>query len=364
MENTIPKKRSNASVFVILFFLIGLAGLIFWKMNQPKPGGGPPGMGGPGAKPPPQKVTGYIAGTESIPMNLESSGTLLAWNEVQLMAESAGKIVQINITEGAKVTQGQVLVALFDEDLKAQAKKQELQQAIAKKNVERLKELVKINAASQQELDNAENQVNNIVSDLNLIQANLKKTKLLAPFSGTIGLTNASAGTYVNPGNPVASLQEMDVLKLEFSIPEKYSHLLGMGDKVAFTTESQADTFNSLVYAFEPKIDPATRTLKVRAKFDNRNAKLLPGTFAKALLRLREIKNAVLIPTQSIIPGTRDKKVIVSKNGIGEFVSVETGIRNKDKVQIVKGISAGDTVLTSGLMFVKPGAEIILTNIH
>jgi membrane fusion protein (multidrug efflux system) len=321
-------------------------------------------MGGPGVKPPPQKVTGYVARAENIPINLESSGTLLAWNEVQLMAEAAGKIVQINITEGAKVTQGQVLVALFDEDLKAQAKKQELQAAIAKKNVDRLKELVKINAASRQELDNAENQVNNIVSDLNLIQANLKKTKILAPFSGTIGLTNASAGTYVNPGNAVASLQEMEVLKLEFSIPEKYVHLLGLGDKVTFTTESQADTFYSLVYAFEPKIDPSTRTLKVRARFDNRNAKLLPGTYAKALLKLREIKNAVLIPTQSIIPGTRDKKVIVSRNGNGEFISVETGLRNKDKVQILKGILAGDTVLTSGLMFVKPGAELILTNVE
>ena len=363
MENTTSKKPSYSSVIVIVIFLVGLAALIFWKMNQPKPGGGPPGMGGPGAKPPPQKVTGYIARAESIPVNLESSGTLLAWNEVQLMAEAAGKIIQINITEGAKVSRGQVLVSLFDEDLKAQAKKQDLQVVIAKKNVERLKELVKINAASQQELDNAENQVNNIVSDLSLIQANLKKTKILAPFSGTIGLTNASAGTYVNPGNPVASLQQMDVLKLEFSIPEKYSHLLGLGDKAAFTTESQADTFNALVYAFEPKIDPETRTLKVRAKFDNRNAKLLPGTYAKALLRLREIKNAVLIPTQSIIPGTRDKKVIVSRNGTGVFLSVETGIRNKDKVQIINGLSVGDTVLTSGLMFVKPGGEIVLTGI-
>ena len=364
MENTIPKKRSYTSVFVIIIFLAVLAALIFWKMSQPKPGGGPPGMGGPGAKPPPQKVTGYIARAENIPMNLESSGTLLAWNEVQLMAEAAGKIVQINITEGAKVSQGQVLVVLFDEDLKAQAKKQDLQVSIAKKNVERLKELIKINAASQQELDNAENQVNNIVSDLSLIQANLKKTKILAPFSGTIGLTNASAGTYVNPGNPVASLQQMDILKLEFSIPEKYNRLLGVGNLVTFTTESQADTFKALVYAFEPKIDPATRTLKMRAKFDNRNAKLLPGTYAKALLRLKEIKNAVLIPTQSIIPGTRDKKVIISKNGVGLFVSVETGIRNKDKVQIISGISAGDTVLTSGLMFVKPGGEIKLTSIQ
>ena len=362
MENAISQKRSAKSIIVIFLGLIGLGALIFWKMNQVKPGSGPQGMS-PGAKPPPQKVTGYISRAENIPMNIKSSATLLAWNEVQLMAEAAGKILEINISEGSKVTKGQVLVSLFDEDLKAQAKKQELQTGIAKKNIERLKDLVKINAASQQELDNAENLANNITSDLNLIQANLKKTKILAPFSGTIGLTNASVGSYVNSGNAVASLQQMDVLKLEFSIPEKYGHLLTLGDKVAFTTESQPDTFLAVVYAFEPKIDPSTRTLKVRAKFDNRFSNLLPGSFAKASLKLREIKNAILIPTQCIIPETRGKKVIVAKNGIGQFVSVETGIRDQNRVQILSGISIGDTVLTSGLMFVKPGADIIITDI-
>jgi len=119
-----------------------------------------------------------------------------------------------------------------------------------------------------------------------------------------------------------------------------------------------------LVYAFEPKIDPASRTLKVRARFDNLKAALLPGTFAKAELRLREIKGAILIPTQSVIPETRGKKVVVFRNGIVEFVKVVTGIRNQDKVQIISGVKAGDTILTSGLMFVKPKAEVILTSVQ
>lgn len=364
MTETQLNKRSSSSIWVFLIFLAIISGLVYWKMSQPKPGGGPPGAGGPGMKPPPQKVTGYVARSESIPMNLESSATLLAWNEVLLMPEAGGRVTQINISEGAKVTQGQVLLALYDEDLKAQVKKQDLQAEIARKNVSRLKELVKINGVSQQELDNAENQLNNIQSDLNLIQANLRKTKILAPFSGTIGLTNASLGSYVTPGTSVASLQHMDQLKVEFSIPEKYTRLLQNGDKVRFTIESQPDTFTATVYAFEPKIDAATRTLKVRARFDNSRASLLPGTFAKAALRLREIKNAVLIPTQCVIPETRGKKVIVARNGEVEFVNVETGIRNMDRIQIISGIQAGDTVLTSGLMFVKPKGEIVLTDVR
>jgi len=364
MDQPLPTKRSYSSIFVIFLFLALLSGLIYWKMNQPKPGGGPPGAGGPGTKPPPQKVTGYIARSENIPMTLESSATLLAWNEVLLMPETGGRITQINITEGAKVAQGQLLIALYDEDLKAQVKKQELQTEIAKTNVKRLKELVKINGVSQQELDNAENQFNNIQSDLNLITANLRKTKILAPFSGTIGLTNASLGSFATPGTSVASLQQMDQLKVEFAIPEKYTRLLQIGDRVKFTIESQRDTFAALVYAFEPKIDPASRTLKVRARFDNLKAALLPGTFAKAELRLREIKGAILIPTQSVIPETRGKKVVVFRNGIVEFVKVVTGIRNQDKVQIISGVKAGDTILTSGLMFVKPKAEVILTSVQ
>jgi membrane fusion protein (multidrug efflux system) len=280
------------------------------------------------------------------------------------MPEMAGRITQIAISEGQTVSQGQVLVSLFDEDLKAQAKKQELQAEITRKNLSRLKELVKINGVSQQEVENSENQLNNIQSDLNLIQANLKKTRILAPFSGVIGLTNASLGSYITPGNPVASLQQMDMLKVEFSIPEKYTRLLQEGDKVEFTVETSADTFAARVYAFEPKIDAGSRTLKVRARFDNRQARLLPGTFARAHVRLREIRNALLVPTQCVIPETRGKKVVVAKGGHAEFVSVETGIRNKDKVQILSGLSPGDTVLTSGLMFVKPKGEIKMTAVQ
>lgn len=296
-------------------------------------------------------------------MTLESSGSLLAWNEVLLMPEIGGKITLLNIKEGSQVAQGQLLVKLFDDDLKAQAKKQELQISIAQRNLDRLKDLLKINGVSQQEYDNADNAVNNIESDLNIIKANLKKTEIFAPFSGTIGLTNASLGSYVSPGNTIASLQQMDALKVEFSIPEKYSTLLQIGDPVRFTIESQTDTFTAKVYAFEPKIDLNTRTLKVRARFDNPGKRLLPGSFSNIKVRLREIRNAILIPTECVIPETRGKKVIVNRGGIAEFVSVETGIRNENQIQILSGISAGDTVITTGLMFVKPKAEIKLTKV-
>lgn len=350
-------------VLYIVVFLALIGSLVFWKMlSSTSPTGGPPGAG-PGGKPPAQRVTGFVANAQNLPMSLESSGTLLAWNEVVLMPEIGGKITQLNIKEGSEVAQGQLLVKLFDEDLKAQAKKQDLQATIANRNLARLKDLLKINGVSQQEYDNAENSLNNIASDLNLIKANLKKTEIFAPFSGTIGLTNASPGAYVSPGNSITSLQQTNVLKIEFSIPERYSTQLQMGDPVQFTIEGRADTFSATVYAFEPKIDLNTRTLKVRARFENVGRRLLPGSFAKVQVRLREVKNAILIPTQSVILETRGKKAIVYRGGKAQFVSIETGTRNQDNVQILKGISAGDTVVTTGLMFVKPNAEIVITKV-
>lgn len=318
---------------------------------------------GPGAKAPPQKVSAYLVSATVLPLTLESSGNLLAWNELQIMPEVGGKIVQLNIAEGTRVEKGNLLVKLFSEDLKAQAEKQELQLEIAKRNLNRFSDLVKINGVSQQEVDNAENQVNNIRSEINLIKAQLKKTEIFAPFSGVVGLTNASLGSYTSPGTAIASLQQMDELKIEFSIPEKYTQLLQTGDMVRFTVESQRDTFLARVYAFEPKIDPATRALKVRAKFGNQGRGLMPGSFAKVYLRLKDIRNAIMIPTESIIPQTRGKKVIVKRGGTAEFVSVETGIRNEDKVQILSGLTIGDTIVTTGLMFVKPKGEIVVTNL-
>lgn len=350
-------------VLFIVFFLLLMGGLLFWKGSQPKGGpAGPPG--GPGAKTPPQRVSAYVVRSESIPVELEAAGSLLAWNEVQLMPEMSGRIVKLNISEGTQVAQGQVLMELFSDDLRAQEKKLRLQADIADKNLKRLRDLLAIKGVSQQEVDNAENTVNNIESDLDIVKANLRKTVLYAPFPGKIGLTNATIGSFATPGTPIASLQQMNPLKLEFSVPEKYSSLLKEGDPVDFIIESLPDTFEARVYAFEPKIDPGSRTLKVRAKVENPANRLLPGTYARARLRLREIPNALLIPSQCLIPETRGKKAIKVRGDSVQFVVVETGIRDKDRVQILSGLKAGDTVLTTGLMFVKPKSEIQLIKVN
>jgi len=352
---------SRKAIQIVLAFTLLIGILIFWKLKQTP--SGPPVGPQAGAKAPPQKVSAVIASNSEISLDLEFSGNLISWNEVQISPEAAGRIVYLNLKEGQSVKEGEKLLGLFDEDLRAQEQKLLLQESIALRNLDRSRELLKSKAGTQLETDNAENLINNIRADLNLLRANLKKTNLNAPFSGTIGLCNISKGTFVSPGQALALLRETNRLKVEFSVPEQYAGLFENGHNIQFATGNPADTFSAKVYASEPSIDPGTRTLTIRAEFRNDGNKLRPGSFAKVWPENRRISNALLLPSQAIIPDNRGKKVIVSHNGKAEFRVVQTGLRDKDKVQIISGISEGDTVLTTGLMFVKPDSEIIITKL-
>ena len=341
-----------------------IAGLVYWKISQsPPPGGGPPGAG-PGGKPGPQRVSACLAKTEELPLNQEFSGNLLAWNEVDIVPEMAGRIVKLNLREGSQVQEGELLLGLFDEDLKAQEQKLRLQEEIAARNLERSKELLKSGSGTRQESDNAENQLNNIRADLRILQASLKKTTLRAPFSGRLGLCNVSPGAFVSPGTVLARLRDTRKLKLEFSVPEAYASGFRMGDAISFSCGMPEDTFSARIYAGDPGLEASTRTLSLRAEVNNSGNRLLPGTFARVWPSGRKIPNALMIPTQAIIPDNRGKKVIVCRKGKAVFCPVETGLRTMDKIQIRNGIQAGDTVLISGLMFVKPESDLIITRLE
>ena len=360
MDNTGSKK----AIWIVLTSAVLMTALIFWKLKQTAPpGGGPPGAG-PGGKSGPQKVSAYIAQTEVLPLRQEFSGSLLAWNEVQLVPEMAGRVVKLNLKEGQKVQEGDVLLELFDEDLRAQQEKLRLQESIAARNLERSKELLKTGAGTQQEADNAENQLNNIRADLRILQASLKKTSIRAPFSGQVGLCNVSPGAYVSPGNPLAWLRDTRRLKLEFTVPEAWAGIFATGSSISFSGGNSSDTLKAIIYALDPGLDPSTRNLSLRAEVPNPSGKLLPGTFVKVWPADAKIQKAIMLPTQTIIPDNRGKKVIVCRNGKALFCPVQTGIRSFNKIQILKGIEPGDTVLTSGLMFVKPESDLIITRIE
>jgi membrane fusion protein, multidrug efflux system len=251
-----------------------------------------------------------------------------------------------------------LLIKLNDNDLQAQVRKLEAQLKLAQQSEERLRKLLDVKGISQDEYDIVINQINNIKADMEVNQAQIAKTEMYAPFSGIIGLRSVSIGSFINAQSQIATIQVLNPVKVDFSIPEKYANLVKLGDNITFSTEGSSERFNGKVTATENQIDPTTRTLKVRATASNPGNKLRSGAFIKVDFSLAEITNALMIPTEAIIPILKGQQVMVSKDGVATPVKIEVGVRTDAKIQATVGLEVGDTVITSGLMGLKPQAKV------
>lgn len=325
--------------------------------------GGAPAANGPRANAPLQ-VEAFIVKTRPLSEQLEVPGTLLPYEQTEIRPEISGRIVQLHIPEGSFVKRGTLLVKLFDEDLQAQLKKLQVQLQINAKTAERQKELLSIGGISQQEYDLSELAVNNLKADIELVKVNISKTEIRAPFDGRIGLKNVSNGAYISPTTLITTISQVGQLKMEFSVPEKYSDMMRKGRPVTFTVAGSPKTFRAAVLATESVIEANTRTLRVRTVISSRDPELVPGAFAKVGLKLDEDDKALIVPTQAVIPQARNKRVILYSNGTAKFQVVTTGIRDSSYVQITDGLKPGDTVITTGLLAIRPDSKIKLSKVQ
>jgi len=298
-----------------------------------------------------------IATLQNYSNTIEASGSVLAGEFVELKPEISGRIVMLNIQEGRQVAEGTLLVKLFDDDLQAQLKKYESQKDIALATEKRLKALLAVNGLNQQEYDQALIQVNNVQADIDYTKAQIRKTEIRAPFSGSIGLRTVSKGAYVSPQDMLATLQQTGVLKIDFVLPESYSSDIKIGAEVKVIADQQKQ-LTAKVIALEPQVNTATRNIRVRAILNGSNSGLNPGAFVRVVLDNGTGKQSILVPSNSIIPETRNKKMALIKNGKVKFATVETGYRGEDKIEIISGITAGDTFAINGILFLKPDAEV------
>jgi membrane fusion protein (multidrug efflux system) len=308
-------------------------------------------------------VEGYIVKPTLLVNTISVSGTLLPFEETVLMPEASGRVVMINLPEGKFVKQGTVLVKLYDGELQAMLKKSQTQLQLAEQTEKRQSELLKISGISQYDYDQTVFQVNSIKDDIDLLNVQIGKTELKAPFDGVIGLKNISVGAQANSSTAVATLRMVSRLKLDFSVPEKYSSELIPGKLLTFTVEGDSAKNSAVVMATEEGIEQDTRNLKVRAVVDHVTPALKPGAFANVELELGRNPNALLVPTQAIIPQARNKKVIVARKGKAVFLTVTTGIRKPDAIEVLNGIQTGDTVVTTGIVFLKPDADLKFSKI-
>jgi membrane fusion protein (multidrug efflux system) len=304
------------------------------------------------------EVDGFIVKPRLVSEKIEVPGSLLPAEQTEIRSEVSGRIVVLNLPEGSTVDQGTLLVKLFDGDLQTQLKKLEVQLQIAEKTLERQSELLKISGISQQDYDLVELNVQTLKVDIEATKIAISKTEIRAPYRGQVGLRNVSLGTYLSPNDIITTIRQVSELKLEFSIPEKYAKEIKRGHKISFKVDGGTQTHVATVIATENSVDQTTRTLRVKAVVRGNHPELVPGVFAKVNLQLGSNARALMVPTQSVIPTARNKQLAVLRKDSAVFTVIETGIRDSAFVQVLSGIKAGDTILTSGLMVVRPNAKV------
>jgi membrane fusion protein (multidrug efflux system) len=205
--------------------------------------------------------------------------------------------------------------------------------------------------------------VNSFKADIVYTQALIDKTIIRAPFTGVIGLRKVSAGTFVSPTSVIATMQQLSNLRIDFTVPEVYQKYVAKGRNVdVLLDQSAGKTETARVIATEPQVNLSTRNITVRAVLNSGSTS--PGSFAKVYLKTNSSKSSILIPTNSIIPEAQSKKAITVKGGKAVFVTVETGDRLADVVEITKGLNVGDSVVVSGVLFARPDAPVKVRSVR
>ena len=292
------------------------------------------------------------------------TGELVPDEEVDLSFESSGKIIDIFFTEGSFVSKNQLLAKVNDSQLQAQLKRLNAQMPLARDRVFRQDALLQRDAVSKEAYEQVKTELETLYADIENVKANIAMTELRAPFDGILGLRQVSVGAYASPTTVIARLTKVTPLKVEFYISERYADQVKKGTNLTFTLSGKLETFKAQVYATESSIDKETRSLRVRAIYPNTNRELFPGRFVSVQLKQKEINNAIAIPSEAIVPEMGKNKVFVYRSGFAYPVDVEIGIRTEAEVQVLKGLSAGDTILTSGTLQLRTGMPIIIDNIN
>jgi membrane fusion protein (multidrug efflux system) len=289
-----------------------------------------------------------------------STGTLLPNEKVELRNEVSGRVTGIYFEEGTEVKQGTLLLKINDQDLQAQINKNSVQEKMARDEEYRKRQLLEIKAISQEEYDIVANTLQSVKAERQLLDAQIAKTQIFAPLSGKIGLRNVSPGSFIPSNTLIATLQQIDPIKIEFSVPEKYAQLIKKGMPISFSMDYTQEPFSGKVYALESGVDEATRTVKVRATCTNPKRLLVPGTFARISVLLEELPEAIKIPSETMVGDISGNKVFLIRNGKAVPVPVFAGIRTEKDVQIIQGLQPGDSLITTGLLQINDGTPVFV----
>ncbi len=286
-------------------------------------------------------------------------GTLLANESVMIRPESDGRIEAIHFQEGQLVRKGDKLVSLDASEVEAQLASAVAAANLNRSRLKRAEELQARNFISVQALDEARENLNQTNARVAEIKAKLAKSTIRAPFEGVTGLREVSAGAYIKAGQDVARLEGIGTLKLDFRLPEAHLRKVRAGQDLVVTVDAYPDEqFKGAIYAIEPAVDEATRTVLLRARVPNPGVRLKPGMFARVNLTLERRDDALLVPEQAVVPRGTGRYVFRIVDGKAVLTRIELGVRRPGEVEVVSGLDAGQTVVTDGQLKLQDGGAV------
>ena len=345
---------------VILILVLAAAAAVQYRITHEPGGASGPGAAGGGGKlqaPPTVDVTVIVPTDFTDTVDL--TGEVTAEDAIELRPEVSGRVEKILFADGRDVAKGQLLVKLNDADLQARKAKITSQLQLERKRVERLKKVRAVDGVSDEDYESAVASEAMRASELAEVQALIDKTELRAPFAGRMGLRKISVGAVVGPSTLISTLTSTGTLNVDFSVPERYIGSLSVGGGLGVRIRSTAttDKVPATITAIEPIIDPQTRTQRVRARLQSSKG-ISSGQFAEVTLFQQPTSNAMMVPTEAIVQDMRGATAFRVRNGRAERCDVQLGARTPTRVLVVSGLQVGDSVITSGLLFVKPNKPV------
>ncbi|TVP42180.1 MAG: efflux RND transporter periplasmic adaptor subunit [Gemmatimonadales bacterium] len=349
-----------AALGLVALALVG--GLRAFSGGSGGDGSGAGGAGGPPDSPASRTLTVdvVVLAGERLVNRVETTGFLLANEEVELRAEASGRLVSLGFEEGARVQAGQLLAKLNDDELQARLRQLAARRTLLEQREGRQRRLLEEGGVSRESWEETLAELEVLAADLDVLEAEVRRTEVRAPFDGVMGLREVSPGAYLTPDRVLGRLREVNPLRLEFSLPARLSGVIGPGASVTFSVEGQEGVGEgeARIYAIDPGLDEDTRTLQVRARTPNPDGRLRPGAFARVSVVLDERGEALTVPSIAIRPSPEGPRVYLERNGRASLVSVTTGIRTRDRVEITSGLESGDRVILTGFQQLRDGMEV------
>jgi len=336
----------------LVLAVLALAGGAYWLLRPP-PAGGPPQ--GDFAVP----VEAATLATQPIERIIPTVGSLRSNESVMIAPEVAGRLATVSAEEGQRVAAG-TEIAVLDQDIpRAELAQIDASLALSRANYDRAVELLERSAGTVRARDEALAKLRADQAALALAKARLDKTRIMAPFDGVLGLRRASVGQYLAPGEAIFNLEAIDPLKVDFRLPETAFAAVRVGQTVTIHLDAfPGETFTGDLYAIDPMIDEAGRSIAARARVANGDSRLRPGLFARVDLVYETKADALLLPEQALVPMGAETMVFRIIDGKATATPVKLGERFGAMVEVLSGLAAGDQVVTAGQIKLRDGAPV------